>query len=117
MTEVSWMHQALRRVALMGDLEPDEAAIEQVNSRKQLLARLEEMVVWLMDKDMEKLLWILYRVDVSEQRIKEALAAALPEDSPRLIAEMLLEREEQKEQFRKQYSRPADNESDPDLLL
>ena len=116
-TEVDWMHQALHRMALLGDMDPDEAAIRQVNTREQLLAKLEEMVVWLMNKDLEKLLWILYRIDVDEQRIKQALAAEMPEKGPRLIAEMILEREEQKEQYRKQFSQSTKGETDTDLLL
>ena len=75
------------------------------------------MVVWLMNKDLEKLLWILYRIDVDEQRIKQALAAEMPEKGPRLIAEMILEREEQKEQYRKQFSQSTKGETDTDLLL
>lgn len=57
----------------------------------------------LMTKDFNQLINVLYRIDVSEEKLKEALA--LTNDNPAsIIAKMILERELQKVETRKKYS-------------
>lgn len=57
----------------------------------------------LMTKDFNRLINILYRIDVSEEKLKEALA--LSNDNPAsVITKMILERELQKVETRKKYS-------------
>ncbi len=57
----------------------------------------------LMTKDFNRLINILYRIDVSEDRLKAALA--LSTDNPAsVITKMILDRQLQKIEIRKKYS-------------
>ncbi len=57
----------------------------------------------LMAKDFNRLINILYRIDVSEVKLKEALA--LSTDNPAsIITKMILDRQLQKIELRKKYS-------------
>ncbi len=57
----------------------------------------------LMAKDFNRLINTLYRIDVSEEKLKEALA--LSTDNPAsVITKMILERQLQKIETRKKYS-------------
>lgn len=57
----------------------------------------------LMTKDFNRLINILYRIDVSEEKLKEALA--LSNDNPAsIITKMILDRQLQKVATRKKYS-------------
>lgn len=57
----------------------------------------------LMTKDFKQLINVLYRIDVSEEKLKEALA--LSTDNPAsVITKMILERQLQKVETRKKYS-------------
>ncbi|WP_420385675.1 hypothetical protein [Roseivirga sp.] len=69
----------------------------------QAFLKIMRVVEDLMEKDFEKLLNVLYRIDVSESKLKEALA--LSTDNPAsIITKMIIERELLKVEFRKKYS-------------
>jgi len=61
--------------------------------------------------DFEKLIRILYRLDVSEKKLKETLASSST-DAGVLITEMIIERQMQKIKTRLQYSEENKNISD-----
>jgi hypothetical protein len=65
----------------------------------------------LINRDFEKLIYILYRVDISEKKIKEALASSSA-DAGIFIAEMIIERQMQKVKTRSQYRGENKNISD-----
>ena len=78
------------------DLKPDEL------TSSHLLDRLTRLVAYLMEKDFGKLLQVLYRIDIPEEKLKAALASN--EGSPsELVAQMIFEREMQKVETRKRY--------------
>lgn len=85
------------------NLDASEMAIpESELSTETVLKRLSYLVAYLMEKDFSRLLQVLYRIDVSEERLKAALAAQ--EQAPSdVIAQMILEREMQKVATRKKY--------------
>ncbi len=57
----------------------------------------------LLAKDFQQLVNVLYRIDVSEEKLKEALATSV--DNPAsVITKMIIERELLKVEFRKKYS-------------
>ncbi|WP_141719808.1 hypothetical protein [Roseivirga misakiensis] len=57
----------------------------------------------LMARDFNQLINVLYRIDVSEEKLKEALA--ITNDNPAsIIANMIIERQLQKVETRKKYS-------------
>lgn len=111
------MHQSLQQIADMADLETDSNKLQQMTGEDSFLQKLEEIVCYLIEHDFEKLLWILYRIDVDEQRIKTILSHNIPANAPKIMAELILERLRQKEKHKatfKQTERPIDDE---DLML
>lgn len=113
----SWMQSALLQVCRYAEIEPDEQQLTDIVNEDMLQAKLEELVSWLLDKDFEKLLWILYRVDVDEQRTKEILAQHVPADAPHILATLILERQKQKEEIRRSFQQAPVADEDEDLLL
>ena len=84
------------RTAIIRDLALTDDALGDVADDDQLLDRLTEVVQQLIDEDFERLLLALYRIDVSEQRVKAAIEAGAPGAAARVIATLVLDRERQK---------------------
>lgn len=57
---------------------------------------LVETIRHLINNDFEKLIQLLYRMDVSEKRIKESLNTSLDRDAAMTIADLMIERQAQK---------------------
>ncbi len=77
----------------------------KAKDHEQLLHKLTNAVAYLLRTDLNRLLHILYRIDVEERRVKEAMAVATAEeDVARNIAELILQRELQKAYTRQKYS-------------
>ena len=66
----------------------------------------------LVNQHFEKLLTILYRLDVSEKKLKEALMSASLTDTGSIIAAMIIERQMQKIKTRNDFSKPNTDISD-----
>lgn len=82
-------------------------------SYEELQIRLSEYFNHLIKNDFEKLIACLYRVDVSEQKLKLLLQQFPHEDAGRIIAGLIIEREQQKIKTRKQFSKSKnDDESE-----
>ena len=84
------------RTAITRDLALTDDALGDPADDDQLLDRLTEVVQQLIDEDFERLLLALYRIDVSEARVKRAIEAGAPGEAARVIATLVLERERQK---------------------
>ncbi len=82
-------------------LRPD--LVEKVNTDGELLKLIEELVTELVNHDFERLLLMLYRLDVNEQKVKQAIDTAGPNNASRNIAELVLAREKEKAVSREQY--------------
>lgn len=67
----------------------------------ELVKELARAVQYLIDKDFEKLMQILYRIDVSEAKVKAAFG--LERDVAEQIALLIIEREQQKVITRAKY--------------
>ena len=76
---------------------------------------LSEHVNMLIQKDFQKLLSILYRIDVSEEKLKQMLSLS-DEDAGKIIAELIIERQIQKIKSRQQFSQRDNNFSEEELL-
>ena len=73
------------------DLIPNgEERLEEV---RQLLI---ERINFLLDHDFEKLLWILYRIDVSEEKAKMALSESSGRTPAQALAELIIDRQIEK---------------------
>ena len=67
--------------------------------RNLLISRIEELA----EKNMEKLMWLLYRVDVSERKLHATLKETPPEKFAPVIADMIIERQIQKIKSRSEF--------------
>ena len=67
--------------------------------RNLLIRRIEELA----ERDMDKLMWLLYRVDVSERKLHEVLKKTAPEDFSGVITDLVIERQLEKIESRKKF--------------
>lgn len=67
--------------------------------RNLLIRRIEELA----EKNMDKLMWLLYRVDVNERKLHATLKETPPENFASTIADMIIERQTQKVKLRKEF--------------
>ena len=77
---------------------------EGISQIDELKAALKKIVSYLLDKDMSRLLMALYRIDVSETKVKQVLAVAEPEKIADSITDLIIARELQKVETRIKYS-------------
>lgn len=76
---------------------------------KQLLA---EKINELINNDFQKLVLILYRMDVSEIKLKQLLTENAGTNAAVIIAGLMIERQAEKIRSRQQFSRRDENISD-----
>ena len=77
-----------------------DAAFDETLTDGELRVNLIERINHLIQKDFEKLVSILYRVDVNENKLKTLLKASAGTDAAVLIADLIIEREWQKVKIR-----------------
>lgn len=90
---------------------------KRVDSREQLLRLIQAKVNELINHDFNGLLALLYRLDVDEKKINNALNKQTDRDAGEIIAEIILEREERKAEWRKKMkeNNPFSNKFDDEL--
>jgi hypothetical protein len=99
---------------LIHNLENEFAvAIPPAVSLDQMIAVIAVPVNELIQKDFQKLVNILYRLDVSEPKLRYMLKMHNEEDAGKIIATLIVERELQKIKTRQQF-RKNDKEIDED---
>ena len=76
---------------------------------KQLLA---EKINELINNDFQKLVLILYRMDVSEIKLKQLLNENAGANAAVIIADLMIERQAEKIRSRQQFSKQDENISD-----
>lgn len=81
----------------------EQESLGLVQSKEETLKQLTAAIVFLLLHDMEKLLNILYRIDVFERDTKAAFAQNNPEQIAPRLAELILNREMQKAETRLAY--------------
>ena len=77
-----------------------EAGIELASNWHQQFV---DYIRFLIDKDFEKLVYLLYRIDVSEQKIKQLLENKSTSDAGEIIANAIIERQKEKMVSRKHF--------------
>lgn len=87
---------------------------EKVYNEADLQQILEQIISYLTDTHFEKLLWLLYRIDVDEDKLKRILNAHSPAEAPALIARIIIERERQKELYRQTHKNIGDDNPERD---
>ncbi|EMR04103.1 hypothetical protein [Cesiribacter andamanensis] len=97
----SELEEAARLLQQHGVLEEQHQALLATASQQDFLDALHRQVAYLLERDMERLMQALYRIDIPDHKFREALLA----DSPsRQIAHMILERELLKVKTRRWYA-------------
>ena len=79
------------------------------SNRDELENRLADAINQLIEKDFSRLVMILYRLDISELKLKKSLKENTSENAGRLIGRLIIERQLQKQKYRQQ------NQSRPDI--
>ena len=94
-------HQVFESFEIDGNLLPAVTNNEEKFQafRNLLIARIEELA----EKNMDKLMWLLYRVDVSERKLHATLKETPPEKFAPVIADMIIERQMQKIKSRNEF--------------
>jgi hypothetical protein len=82
-------------------LEADQL-VPDANSHN-IKARLTQIINYLLDHDMERLLSILYRIDVEEKRVKNILGLQDVSRIASSLAELVIERMNEKIETRRRY--------------
>lgn len=77
-------------------------------TQDEIRNRLAGWINELIKHDFEKLVALLYRIDVHEQKLRTLLRQHPEEDAGRIIATLILERQEQKQKSRQLFSQRDD---------
>jgi hypothetical protein len=75
-------------------------------TEQDILGPLSEYINHLINTDFQKLLYYLYRIDISEQKLQKLLAENADKNAGDIIAHLIIERQLQKLESRKKYSSP-----------
>ena len=96
---------ALTTKLIIKDFSLEETDLpESISEVDELKSALKKIVSYLLDRDMSRLLLALYRIDVSEVKVKQVLAVAEPDKIADSITDLIIQRELQKVETRIKYS-------------
>jgi hypothetical protein len=87
-------------LALNKDLQ---IALAENISLEELKERLAEYINHLIDQDFQHLVLLLYRIDVSEKKLRGLLNQQPTADAGRMIADLIIERQLQKIKTRQEF--------------
>jgi hypothetical protein len=95
----------------------DQVATEQSPLRKkELEQQLKRLIEHLLLNDFERLVWILYKVDIDELKLKQLLkeqshaenSASSPAETSQIITDLIISRQREKADSRKRFSKNED---------
>lgn len=91
-------------VLISKDLDvPLQNEIESINVREKLHSYLTLLIQELIDKDFNRLLVALYRIDIPETKVVPVLELENPEKIASTLADLVIDRELQKVKTRRKY--------------
>lgn len=90
-----------------------EISLPVTISGEELREKLVTHINYLINKDFEKLVYYLYRIDVNELKMKHLLEQKKDENAAGLITDLIIERQSEKIKSR-QHFRQQDNDIDED---
>lgn len=90
-----------------------DVSIPSKTSYEEMVNLLTGHVNHLIDKNFQGLLHLLYRIDIPENKLRDHLSNDDTGNSGRIIAEMMIERINQKMESRKKFAQP--NNDIPDM--
>lgn len=102
--KISILHDLIKKDL---QLDESEALVGKMESPDLnfIHRKLTELIRYLLDHDMHRLLNAMYRLDVSESKFDEAMQAASKDEAASGIADLVLEREMQKVKTRLHYKK------------
>jgi hypothetical protein len=112
-----WRNSEYLEIVMMNtmlDIVFSPQSIESLQ-RDDVYAQLVKYINELINTDFEKLVQLLYRIDVSEAKLKALLQANPQEDAAKMIANLIIERQLQKLKSRKQTNTNGVEETDAEL--
>jgi hypothetical protein len=74
--------------------------------------QLQAVVNGMIKTDFQKLVYVLYRVDVNERKLKYLLQENVGEDAAVIIADLIIERQMEKIKARQEFTRQDDDIND-----
>lgn len=84
-------------------------------SYELLKEKLSQHINSLIQSDFQKLVSVLYRVDVSEKKLKNLLKERPDNDAGKIITDLIIERQLQKIKSRRQFNQRGKNNNDEDM--
>jgi hypothetical protein len=87
-------------------------AIPEQAEMKELHNLLSGYINQLIEKDFQRLIQLLYRIDVNETKLRQILKENPDKDAAPIISDLIIERQTQKINSRKQAGRPDSDEID-----
>lgn len=93
------LHSATERISIAFDADD----LPQITSREDLHERLVQVLIELLTNRPERLMAILYRIDVREEAVNRIFSTYLPPDVPDALAELIIDRQLQKAESRQRY--------------
>lgn len=99
--DASLLRQEIARITGL----PEEVAAEGPVFKEKLIALINELIA----NDFERLIGLLYRLDISEKKLKQALAENSGTDAALLIADAIIQRQAEKIKTRAELRRQNDN--------
>lgn len=90
-------------------IDPIAIGLPEKISFGELKEKLSVQINYLIEKDFQKLLSLLYRVDVSEPKLKNLLLEHPGENAGNIIAELIIERQLQKIKSRQEFRQKDKN--------
>ncbi|MFC4231039.1 hypothetical protein ACFOW1_04000 [Parasediminibacterium paludis] len=92
------------------DLEKEIGLVLTNHFREELAAYINQLI----NADFEKLVFLLYRIDVKENTIKQLLALPSNNNAGEIIADAIIKRQEEKIITRQLYKQPDNNITEED---
>src|SRR5450432_1485228 len=98
----------------------DQSLIEIINNEmdldlpadmayEEMRRQLQAIINRLIESDFQKLVNILYRIDVNERKLKYLLQENVGTDAPVIIADLIIERQMEKMKARREYTQQDDD--------
>lgn len=100
---------ASQRIATAFDLAGDE--IEFVGTFEEMRSMLINRITELLSRNPEKLMAILYRIDVKEAAVNQIMSTSFPLEVPIHLADLIITRQLEKAQSRADHARQQGGES------
>ncbi len=101
---------------LQNNLEVKETLLSNIENENDLLEKLTIYIQELIDTDFQYFLWVLYKIDVDEKKVRETIKKD-PQNSSKLIAQLIIDRVNEKIITREKYKEEDDREEGDWIFL